>query len=340
MNESSGFKKFIEERGNHLVKGTKRDGAIVSLNEELLIHEFENGLDVADGCGIRGLDEVFSWKRGFQNCWTGYPNDGKTQFALYVKVIKALKSDWKWVIWSPEMKSASFTNNQVEVHYNDLINQIIWTISGLTPYRHYSEKYKLERITIKDYLGFLPWIRDHFIMIDPKDKTPEGINKELLRIYEIEGFDGVLIDPFKNIQQDINMRSDIYLDQLFSRYKDFAIETNCSMNWIAHPKANIERIKKTGGTEVLMPCDQYKLNGGAAWDNGMDGIYSIFRHNLLEDVRSKDVTFLNLKQRKQELTTERGNMDSIVFDIKRRRYYFNNYCPILNTNIHVQDDPF
>jgi len=332
--ELTGFAKFINERANHLVKGTKRNGAIVPLNEQLLISEYENGLEGADSCEISGLNEVFSWKRGFQNCWTGYPNDGKSQMFLFVSTVKALKSDWKFVIWSPEMKSASFVNDKVEVHYNDLINQIVWTISGLTPYKHYSDKYKLQRIGLKDYLGYLPWIKEHFIMIDPEDKTPEGIEQELLRIYDIEGFDGVLIDPFKNIRQEISMRSDIYLDQLFARYKDFAVKTNSSMNWIAHPKANIERIKKMGNTEVLMPCDQYKLNGGAAWDNGMDGIYSIFRHNLLEDVKSKDVTFLNLKQRKQELTTERGNYDKIVFDIKRRRYYFDDYCPVSGLNFN------
>lgn len=323
------LKSFIESKKENLkIAPPSQSGDVVPIIDELLINEYNNGVQTADSCMIPKLDEVFSWKRGFQNCWTGWPNDGKTQFTLFVMLIKAIKSDWKFVIWSPEMKSSSFVNGNVIVHYNDLINILIWTLDGRTPYKHVAEKYRCDRIPLKEYMALLPLVKKHFITIDPKDKTSKSIYKSLKSLYEVEGFDGILIDPFKNIQHEINMRDDIYMEQLFATFKDLAIETNTVMNWIAHPKANQQRVRTDKGVQTLIPCDQFMLNGGAAWDNSMDGIYSVFRPNTLNDVKDPMVTFLNQKQRKQELTTERGACTNILFNIKTRRYIFDGYDPI------------
>lgn len=325
--------QFISKKKENVnIEIEQPKNAVLPVNENLLLSEYENGLQAADSCNIPYLDQVFSWKRGFQNCFTGYPNDGKTTMVLFLMTVKSLTSKWKWVVWSPEMKSGSFVNGAVHVHYNDLINEIIWMADGRTPYRHIVEKFRCDRIPVKDYLELIHWVREHFITLDPKEKKPEDIYTTLYNIYQDQGFDGILIDPFKNVEQDIRIRDDIYLEQLFARFKDLGVRCNAVMNWIGHPKANVQRIRE--GT--LMPCDQYMLNGGAAWDNSMDGIYSVFRFDLLNDIRSKHVNFLNLKQRKQELTTERGACTGIEFDPKNRRYIFQGYDPILRK--HIESD--
>lgn len=322
------LKDFIKANKHNQegITGTlRRDKNICEISDSLLINEFDNGVPKADGCDIPELSRVFSWKRGFQNTFTGYPNEGKTEFTLFLMTIKALNSGWKWVFWSPEMKSASFINGKVEVHYNDLINQIISIVSGKPVYKHIADKYNLERISKAQYLTILAWVKEHFICLDPVDNHIDNIYDCLRRLHDKEGYDGILIDPFKNVRLDDGGRDDQKLDVLFTKFKDLAVRTNTVMNWIAHPKANVQR--ELNG--VRLPCTQYMLLGGAAWDNNMDGIYSIFRHDLLNDPRSPYVTFLNLKQRKQDLTTERGtfgspdNMESLELNLKTKRYLFN-----------------
>ena len=136
-----------------------------------------------------------------------------------------------------------------------------------------------------------------------------------------------MIDPFKNIEAETNKRDDQHLSDVFSRFKDYAVEINASMNWIAHPKSGVSRVAKTSNGEILVPCNQYMLSGGAAWDNGMDGIYSIQRPNTLVDITDNAVAFHNLKQRQQELTCDRGVVTDITFDVKTRRYHFNGNNP-------------
>jgi hypothetical protein len=226
------------------------------------------------------------------------------------------------------MKGANFVDGKVKIHYNALAYDIMATITGKTPYKHIHEKYHLPLMTIDELQIQKEWIEKHFIFLDPKKKKVEDIEVVLRRVYEREGYDGILIDPFKNIEAEPNKRDDQHLNGVFSRFKDYAVEINASMNWIAHPKSGVSRIVKKGNDEVLVPCNQYMLSGGAAWDNSMDGIFSIQRPDALNDITSSRATFHNLKQRMQELVAERGIVENINFNIKTRRYSFDGSCPL------------
>ena len=251
-----------------------------------------------------------------------------TTFTLYLMVVKSLFDNWKWCFWSPEMKSATFYNGKVQVHYNDLINEIIEIITGKTVYKQISEKYKIERVGLNEYIKHAEWVKKHFICLDPKNNHIDHIYDLLLRTYEKEGFDGVLIDPFKNVRMDEGGREDQKLDALFSRFKNLAVETNCVMNWIAHPRSKVERLKD----DQKMPCDQYMLSGGAAWDNNMDGIYSVLRPNSHIEPNDTSVHFYNLKQRKQKFTTKKGMYPFINYNQKIQRYIFNGNDPLDKQN--------
>ena len=320
--------KFL--KGKKSLKGFKEelDPDVVGLDFEIMKQDHANGVQIADHCMIDQMSSHFAWMRGHQNCWTGFPNDGKTQFTLFMMTVKSLMSGWKWVVWSPEMKGANFVDGKVKVHYNTLAYDIMATITGKTPYKHTHEKYHIPMMTVDELQQQKEWIEDHFIFLDPKKKKVEDIEVVLKRVYERQGYDGILIDPFKNIEAETNKREDQHLNNVFSRFKDWAVEINASMNWIAHPKSGVSRVVKKGNDEILVPCNQYMLAGGAAWDNGMDGIYSIQRPNALEDITSPLVTFHNLKQRMQDLVADRGSVENISFDIKKRRYYFNGYSPL------------
>ena len=308
----------------------EKDKDIISLDFSIIEQEHEAGVQIADNCMIPTMSPFFGWMRGHQNCWTGFPNDGKTAFTLFMMVVKAFKSDWKWVVWSPEMKSANYVDGKVKIHYNVLAYEIMAMISGKTPYKHTHEKYKIDLMTLEEKKEIAGMIERNFIFLNPEKKDIDSIYGLLKRVYESVGFDGILVDPFKNIEPERNIRDDKHLHEVFSRFKDLAVETNTVMNWIAHPRSGVQRVENG----ELKPCNQYMLAGGAAWDNSMDGIYSIQRPDILTDITSPRVAFYNLKQRMQDLVAERGIVDNIIFDIKKRRYYFDNYDVIENTLIY------
>ena len=324
----SRYEAFIKARNQLSSVELQKKSEVIIPNKEVFMHEYSNGVSLAEDCCIPGLSEIFSWKKGFQNVFCGFPNEGKSTGTIYLMLVMSIFKDWKWCIWSPEEKSSSVINNQVFVHYNDLINTLIWMMKGKTPYVHISKKYNCELLSREETEEAFDFICSQFIFIEPSKTNVEGVSDCVKSIYENEGFDGVLIDPFKNIRQEINKRDDIWLSDVFSKIKEMAINLNVVWNWIGHPKANVNRIQRKGEETYLLPCNQFMLNGGAAWDNSMDGIYSWYRPNTLEDKNSPNVNFLNLKQRKQQITTPRGDYDRILFEVSSRQYIFGGLNPI------------
>ncbi len=331
--------KFLKERSTHKGFKTEVDPDVIGLDFDIMTQDHEKGVRVAESCMIKELDGNFKWMRGFQNCFTGFPNDGKTEFTMFLMTAKSLFSGWKWVVWSPEMKSADFVDGVVKTNYNRLAYNIMATVTGKTPYKHIHEKYGVEMLSIGEMQEQKEWIEKHFIFLNPRKKDITSIYNTLKRIWEEQGYDGVLIDPFKNIEPEHNVRDDKHLHDVFSKFKDFATETNIVMNWIAHPKSGVNRVTQRNGQDILVPCNQYMLAGGAAWDNSMDGIYSVQRPDSLQDVKSTRVAFHNLKQRMQELVADRGTVDDIDFEIKTRRYLFNGHSP-LGFNKAMTEDKF
>jgi len=334
--------EFLKNKSKLTGFKVEKDPDVIGLDFNIMKQDHEQGVQIADDCMIPQMRPHFAWMRGHQNCWTGFPNDGKTQFTLFMMTVKSLMSDWKWVVWSPEMKGANFVDGKVKVHYNTLAYDIMASITGKTPYKHIHEKYnrKVPLMSIDEIQYQKEWIEKHFIFLSPRKKKVEDIELILKRVYENEGYDGILIDPFKNIEQEVMKRDDQHLNEVFSRFKDWSVESNCSMNWIAHPKSGVSRVANKNGEDVLIPCNQYMLSGGAAWDNGMDGINSIQRPNALNDITDPWVKFHNLKQRMQDLVADRGVVDDIYFDVKTRRYIFSDYSPLGNNDISSKREKF
>ena len=273
-------------------------------------------------CGISELSNIFSWKKGFSYLFTGSPNTGKTTMILFLYLIMSILYGWKWCIWSPEMIDTYVKNKKVTYHAKDLIYLMIWTLAGKTPYKYYAEKHDplngyLSDAEIGDLYG---WITDHFQFIETNDRTPAGLIEAFLYYDQLKDFDGFLIDPWKSVKQDINMRSDIWLEDILMEFKKFSYETNSLQTFIVHPKALKEYKDSDGNFRVITPFD---LNGGAAWSNSMDVIVSLRR---LES----NTEWYTYKARKQHLIGKTGSFENITFSIDKYRFYFNGNDPIEN----------
>lgn len=301
--------------------------SIVPIDLAVQLDEFDNGKPIGENARVPAIEENFSWKRSFVNCWTGWPNDGKSTFLLFMCLMKAIVDGWKFCIWSPEMYNSILDpKGKMITSASDLVDEIIFMKTGRSPLKHFQKMYGVKQMSREEYLRELEWVQEHFIFINPTNRKYNSLIDNFRFVFELFGTQGFVVDPFKNVDHsDSGGRFDLYLDQLFADTKVFSLETNTSFNFVAHPR-NDKDPKETDGSYKV--CTQFMLAGGAAWNNSMDGIYSIYRpwkHKNPQDPRAQ---FFTLKQRKQQLVGRVGVYDKIEFKFETNRFYFDGHCPI------------
>lgn len=312
----------------------KRSLSYVPPNTLQMKREFENGKEVGEPAHIVEMQKIFSWKLGFINCFTGWPNDGKSTFFLFMALIKAYVDGWKACIWSPEMISSYRIEDngkpKVLISANDIYDELVFMLTGRCPYKHYEKQYGIKQMTWDEYHEAMEWVKKHFFIMYPQNKKPADIIDHFKYYSEVHGCVNFAIDPFKNLELNEDGRTDYYLDRIFGGFKEFAIMYNAILNIIAHPKSQNEPKNKDGSYKV---CNQNMLAGGASWNNNMDGIYSNYRPNRHTNPTDPMVWFFTLKQRKQQLVGRVGVCKDIIFDFLKNRYYFNGICPIDQSEI-------
>lgn len=296
-------------------------------NMEFMVNEWDEGTEKGEPSRIEALDKIFAWKRGFISGWYGWANDGKGTFFDFAATVKAKIDGWKFCMWkSEDMSSRRDSKKKMIITADDIYNNIAWTLTGKTPYRHYAKKHDLQQIPLSEYTEIIEWVSTKFFVIFPQDRRYKNIIDNYWFMYEKYGIDVFLGDPFKAFTLTEDKRADKMLDDLFIDFKLFSLATNSSVNFIAHPKSMTDVKDKDGRYKVV---NQYHIAGGAAFDNNLDSQYSIYRPNRHLNPADPWVEFYNLKQRKAEqVGVTKGMYDKIVFDPHTKRYFFNGVCPL------------
>jgi len=289
--------------------------------------EWSDGAQSGEASGITQLDSVFKWMRGFINGWYGWSNDGKGTFFDYLAVVKAMRDDWKFCMFKQEdMSSVRQSNKKIKITANDIYNGLVWTYKGITPYKHVAERIHKPQMILDEYYAAMEWVEKHFFIVYPHDRRFKNVMDIFRFMYENYGIDVFLGDPFKAFILEGEERGDHMMTKVFIEAKEFALSTNTSVNFISHAKSMTDQKEKDGRYKVV---NQFMQLGGSAWDINMDGQYSIYRPLRHKQPNDPNVTFFNLKQRKAEIVgCNRGECEGIRFDWIRRRYYFNDICPI------------
>lgn len=301
------------------------ENSLLLPNDEVMLSDFVNGKKVGEFAQVTELRDQFSWKRTFVNCWTGNPNSGKTEFLNFMQILKSYKDDWVWCLWSPEMiDSYKDKNGDPQISASDIYDQLIHTYTGKNPYRHLQESEGIQQMPLEEYMEALEWVKGHFIVIHPKEKTYTSLIDTYKYFYDKYGFDGFTIDPFKNIRLPEG-RTDEVLHKAFDELKECALMTDSSINIVAHPRTLKDSKNQDGSLKLVT---QYDLLGGSAWNNSMDGIFSGYRPFIHKDSNDRRMWLFHLKQRKKVLVGNTGVYKKIEFDVSTNRYYFDGYCPI------------
>jgi hypothetical protein len=261
------------------------------------------------------MDSMFSWKKAFMVCWTGFPNMGKTEIFLQLSLIKAAKSGWKIILFCPENMSVT---EDGAVSADEIFDTLIHAYVGKST----DPFYKNNQMSLAEYEKAIEFMQEHFRVVDTDVATVDDV-LETFQFCINSGFkaDIVCIDPWNNLLHDF-VREDSYLSNQFSKVKRFAVKNNVVFNIVAHPKSvNIEEGKP------YPICKPYHLSGGAMWNNKMDMILSMHRPNYHSDIADPSCELHSVKIRNRKLNGYPGTCD-MSFSPKTNRYYISSQNPL------------
>lgn len=306
------------------------------LDIDAMVRDWKDGGIVGEPSRMPELDNVFKWKKGMQNAFYGWSNDGKSTFFDFMTETKSKHDDWKWCFMKQEDMTNTIFNKKVKKSAQNIHNNLVWTLTGKCVDPLIAKRMAIPQISKEELMSVVNWIDEHFFIIAPKDRRWQAVLEYLRFMHQKYNFDGLLIDPFKSIILPETTRTDKMMDEIFIAAKEFALETNTVFNWIAHPKSLNDVREGKDPTSPFKVVTQFMVSGGAAWDNNMDGQYSIYRPERHLNPSDPKVHFYNLKQRHAELVgCKRGVYKEIKFDETTRRYYFNGICPIDGTQLQT-----
>lgn len=259
--------------------------------KEKIIYTFENGTSRGETTHFPLIDKHFRHKRGEITLMHGIGNHGKSAMLMQLLLIKAIKDNYKYGVFSPE-------NMPAEEFYKDLIHSYI---GKSTEKHHDNQMTKLELEKAMDF------VNDHFFLIYPeKMPTPEYINHRFRELIIKHNIDGCVIDPYNQLDNDIMKkggREDQYLSGFLTNCKKFAVEQDVFYYIIAHPKSGIKR----DGLDYECP-NVFDLAGGAMWNNKCDNILVTHRPFYTSDKSNPSTYFKSQKIKKQKLNGVPGDV--------------------------------
>lgn len=261
---------------------------------ESMLENFRKGIVLAPTTRFKAVDDFFRWKKGDINLFTGYGNHGKTTFVIQLMLIKSIYDGWKWAIFSPE-------NYPANDFYDDIVEMFVgkW----------------LSNMTEKEYVDACYFIDQHIFYVYPEDEHDlNSIHEKFRHLVLKKGIDGVLIDPFNQLDRDNSFqRDDQHLSVVLKDMKRFALTNSLAYNVISHP------VKPQRNQDKSLPVvDMYDIAGGAMWGNKCDQIISYYRPNFHIDKNSPEVQIHIQKLKRKRTGGQLGCFDLILLWSKKR----------------------
>lgn len=265
---------------------------------------YRNGYDVGETTYFKTIDKHFKWLKGDLTLMGGIANHGKSKLIKQLMLIKSVREDVRWAIFSPEENPPYF-------FYSDLAHTYLGKPVSTRYYTHATED---------EYGRAMNFIREHFFFIYPEDESPSPsyINERFLESMEKDGSTGFLTDPFNQLDNDWRKdggRDDQYISKYLTAEKRFAMKQNVYKIIIAHPSNSLKR--KADGN--LPEPNIENLAGGALWSQKCDNVLCTHRPFYTSDYTIPTTQFHSQKIKKQMLVGIPG-MVELSFDVASNRY--------------------
>jgi twinkle protein len=294
-----------------------------------MLQNFRKGKEAGSKTYVRDLDQIssggiqnkmWSWKAGEFNLWTGYNNEGKSQFLIFLCVLKAINEGWKFAFFSPE-------NYPPDEFFDDIIHTII----GKSTDRFY----KNFDVSEQEYLNAFDMVKDSFYFVYPeKNGVPDFTIDQIESVFEFlvweKDVKAVVVDPYIKIRHEMTAGEPehLYASRFMMDRINFTRKNNVSYHLVMHQTT--PRKEKDGN---YPPPSLYQIKGGGTFADSTDNSISVWRPNRATDPNDTTVIIKTDKIKKQKLVGIPFEI-TIDFNRKKNRYmgkdgfdYFDNAKP-------------
>jgi twinkle protein len=277
-----------------------------------MLQNFRKGKEAGSKTYVRDLDQIssggiqnkmWSWKAGEFNLWTGYNNEGKSQFLIFLCVLKAINEGWKFAFFSPE-------NYPPDEFFDDIIH----TILGKSTDRFY----KNFDVSESEYLKAFDMVKDSFFFVYPeKNGIPDFTIDQIESVFEFlvweKDVKAVVVDPYIKIRHEMTAGEPehLYASRFMMDRINFTRKNNVSYHLVMHQTT--PRKEKDGN---YPPPSLYQIKGGGTFADSTDNSISVWRPNRATDPNDTTVIIKTDKIKKQKLV---GIPFEITIDFNRKK---------------------
>jgi len=228
-----------------------------------ILEHYHHGAGNGETTRFPDIDANWTWKRGELTCVTGYPNHGKSEWMIQMMVIKSAFDGWKWALFCPENFPAE-----------ELFTKIIQMYVGASANAKDGDK----RMSLEELDRGLAFAHQHFTLLAPdedEEMSPAQVLLYFDHIHKTTGLDGVLIDPWNQLDHDDTggIRSDQYLRKWLTKLKRFAQKRQLCFVYTAHPAGDVTD-RQSG--ELRVP-KAYNISDGKMHNNKCDNVLAVHR---------------------------------------------------------------
>ena len=287
---------------------------------ESMIKQFREGKKPGSKTFIRDIDNIqingqngsfktkaYSLRRGEFNIWTGYNNEGKSQFLIFLSILQAIHEGKKTAFFSPE-----------NFPPDDFFDDIVHTITGKTTDR----KSKDFCLTEDEYVHAIERVKDYFFFVYPMDGNKpdfriDKIEQSLSYLAHEHDIFMAVIDPYIKIRHEIlpGEPEHLYASRFMMDRINFTRSENISYHMVMH-QTTPRREKKE---QNYPKPNLYNIKGGGTFADSADNVLTVWRPYRGEDPLSTQVSFISEKIKKQKLVGIPYEVE-MDFDRKTNRY--------------------
>lgn len=216
-----------------------------------LLALFDNGFGPGADTGWKEMDDICTYERGRFAVVTGTPGAGKSEWLDELVLRLCLRHQWKIAFFSPE-------NIPIVYHHRKLIEK-------LTAHR-FQRSYGMSEGLMMQAEEFLTENVSHISL--KGNVTPERVLGKARELVVRRGCRILVLDPLNRFDHapQPGQTETQYLSNLLNKFTEFAVQYNCLVILVAHPR----KMNRNPVTNSTPRVEMYDINGSADFYNKAD----------------------------------------------------------------------
>ena len=216
-----------------------------------LLALFENGFGPGAETGWEEMDKICTYERGRLIILTGVPGAGKSEWLDELVLRLCLRHQWKIAFFSPE-------NTPIVYHIRKLVEK-------LTGHRFQKGCGISEGLLMRSE----EFLTDNVSHISLKgNATPERVLAKAHELVVRRGCRILVVDPLNRLDHtpQPGQTETQYLSNFLNMITEFAVQHNCLVVLVAHPR----KMNRNPVTNTTPRVEMYDINGSADFFNKAD----------------------------------------------------------------------